>query len=74
MTDIVAELKESLELEVSYAMGYYSSVSTSTINLSTTSVDLHTNEKPSDHLRQNAAVELQQVDIESATRIGPAPR
>jgi serine/threonine protein kinase len=74
MTNIVAELKECLELEVSYAMGYYSSISTSTINLSTTSVDLHTNEKPSDHLRQNAAVELQQVDIESATRIGPAPR
>ncbi|OQU79365.1 hypothetical protein SORBI_3008G134300 [Sorghum bicolor] len=75
MTDIVAELKESLELEVSYAMGYYSSVSTSTMNLSTTSVDMHSNEKPSDHPGQKADLELQQVDIvESATRIGPAPR
>ncbi|XP_066359808.1 probable LRR receptor-like serine/threonine-protein kinase At1g05700 [Miscanthus floridulus] len=75
MTDIVAELKESLELEVSYAMGYYSSVSTSTMNLSTTSVDLHSNEKPSDHPGQKADLELQQVDIvESATRTGPAQR
>jgi hypothetical protein len=74
MTDIVAELKESLELEVSYAMGYYSSVSNSTINLSTTSVDLHSDAQPSAHLRQQAVLELQQVDNGSTVHIGPAQR
>lgn len=41
MTDIVAELKESLELEASYAMGYYSSAPSSTLDLSAASADLH---------------------------------
>nr|CAB3466216.1 unnamed protein product [Digitaria exilis] len=36
MTNAVAELKESLELQVSYAMGYYSSAPSSTLNLSAT--------------------------------------
>ena len=41
MTNIVAELKESLELEASYAMGYYSSAPSITLDLSAASVDLH---------------------------------
>ncbi|WVZ90842.1 hypothetical protein U9M48_037102 [Paspalum notatum var. saurae] len=74
MTDVVAELKESLELEVSYAMGYYSSEPSSTINLSATSADLHSNAQPSDDMGQQAVLELKQVGIESATHISPAPR
>ncbi|ONM33266.1 putative LRR receptor-like serine/threonine-protein kinase [Zea mays] len=77
MTDIVAELRESLQLEVSYAMGYYSSsVSTSAIDLSTASAGLQSDEKPSDRLGQKAALELQQqhVDSESSATVGPAPR
>uniref|UniRef100_K3ZDJ2 non-specific serine/threonine protein kinase n=1 Tax=Setaria italica TaxID=4555 RepID=K3ZDJ2_SETIT len=74
MTDVVAELKESLDLQVSYAMGYYSSTTSSTINLSATSVDLQSDAQPSDHPEKQPVPELQQVGIESATRIGPAPR
>ncbi|CAN6329487.1 unnamed protein product [Urochloa humidicola] len=75
MTDIVAELKESLELQVSYAMGYYSSAPSSMINLSTTSVDLHSDAQLSDHhIRKESVPELQNAAIASATSIGPAPR
>ncbi|CAN6356586.1 unnamed protein product [Urochloa humidicola] len=75
MTDIVAELKESLELQVSYAMGYYSSAPSSTINLSTTSVDLHSDAQLiSDHPGKESLHELQDVAFASATSIGPAPR
>ncbi|CAL5092943.1 unnamed protein product [Urochloa decumbens] len=75
MADIVAELKESLELQVSYAMGYYSSAPSSTVNLSTTSVDLHSDAQLSDHLGKESVPELQNVAITSATSsIGPAPR
>lgn len=76
MTDVVAELKESLDLQVSYAMGYYSSTTSSTINLSATSVDLRSDAQPSDHPEKQHVPELQlqQVGIESATRIGPTPR
>jgi hypothetical protein len=59
---------------MSYAMGYYSSVSNSTINLSTTSVDLHSDAQPSAHLGQQAVLELQQVDNGSTVHIGPAQR
>ncbi|RLN30717.1 putative LRR receptor-like serine/threonine-protein kinase [Panicum miliaceum] len=72
MADIVAELKESLELQVSYAMGYYSSAPSSTLNLSATSVDLHSDAQLSDHPGKEALPEFQQVGIASATHIGPA--
>jgi hypothetical protein len=74
MADIVAEVKESLELQVSYAMGYYSSAPSSALNLSATSVDLHSDAQLSDHPGKEALPELQQVGIASATHIGPAPR
>ncbi|CAN6338647.1 unnamed protein product [Urochloa humidicola] len=74
MADIVADLKESLELQVSYAMGYYSSAPSSTVNLSTTSVDMHSDAQLSDHLGKEYVPELQNVAIASATSIGPAPR
>ncbi|PUZ67505.1 hypothetical protein GQ55_3G440800 [Panicum hallii var. hallii] len=74
MAEIVAELKESLELQVSYAMGYYSSAPSSALNLSATSVDLHSDAQLSDHPGKDALPELQQVGIASATHIGPAPR
>jgi hypothetical protein len=57
-------------------MGYYSSTTSSTINLSATSVDLRSDAQPSDHPEKQHVPELQlqQVGIESATRIGPTPR
>lgn len=48
--------------------------SQATQSICATSVDLHSNEKPNDHLRQKAALELQYADTESTTHIGPAPR
>ncbi|XP_062202572.1 putative leucine-rich repeat receptor-like serine/threonine-protein kinase At2g19230 [Phragmites australis] len=74
MTDVVVELKESLELEVSHAMGYYSSTPSSSINLNATSIDLCSDAQPSDHPGQEAALELKQEGIASATHIGPAQR
>ena len=71
MTDVVAELKECLELEVSRGIGNYSSVTSSTNNLSATSADLHA--QASD-LRQQSVLELGQVGDASPTRTGPAPR
>uniref|UniRef100_K3XS30 non-specific serine/threonine protein kinase n=1 Tax=Setaria italica TaxID=4555 RepID=K3XS30_SETIT len=60
MTDVVVGLKECLELEVSRAMSYYSSVASSARNVSVTSVDLHIEAQASDYLRQQAALELEQ--------------
>ncbi|KAF0887598.1 hypothetical protein E2562_002315 [Oryza meyeriana var. granulata] len=74
MTDVVAELKESLELEVSHAMGYYSSVTTSVNNLSATSVDLQTDHAEASDARQQTVIELGQAGNDSETRIGPTPR
>lgn len=73
MTDIVAELKECLELELSRGMGSYSSVTSGANNLSATSADLHSDAQGSD-LRQQSVLELGQVGDASATRIGPIPR
>ena len=68
-------LKESLELQVSYAMGYYSSAPSSTLNLSATNVDVYSDDAQlSDHPGKKALPELQQVGIASATHIGPAQR
>jgi serine/threonine protein kinase len=73
MADVVAELKECLELEVSRGIGSYSSVTSSTNNLSATSADLHSDAQASD-LRQESILELGQVDDDSPTHTGPAPR
>lgn len=75
MTDIVLELKECLELEVSHAMSYDSSVSSSANNLSSTSADLQSDAQASQHLKQQQSVfELQQAVEASATHVGPVPR
>lgn len=74
MTDVVVGLKECLELEVSRAMSYYSSVASSARNVSVTSVDLHIEAQASDYLRQQAALELEQVGTASATHVGPTTR
>jgi len=74
MAEIVAELMESLELQVSYAMGYYSSAPSTTLNLSSTSVDLYSDAQLSDHPVMEALPELQQVGIASAVDLGPAQR
>jgi serine/threonine protein kinase len=73
MADVVAELKECLELEVSRGIGSYSSVTSSTNNLSATSADLHSDAQASD-LRQESILELGQVGDDSPTHTGPAPR
>ncbi|TVU49666.1 hypothetical protein EJB05_00990, partial [Eragrostis curvula] len=74
MNDVVVELKECLELEVSHAMSYHNSVPSSAINLSATSVDLHCEAQESGHSRQQAVLELEKVGTASATHVGPAPR
>uniref|UniRef100_A0A0D9Y0J2 non-specific serine/threonine protein kinase n=1 Tax=Leersia perrieri TaxID=77586 RepID=A0A0D9Y0J2_9ORYZ len=75
MTDVVAELKEGLELEVSHALGYCSSVTTSTNNLSATSVDLKTDYDETSDPRQQSVVELGQAGNASETHVqGPTPR
>uniref|UniRef100_A0A453JXM2 Protein kinase domain-containing protein n=1 Tax=Aegilops tauschii subsp. strangulata TaxID=200361 RepID=A0A453JXM2_AEGTS len=48
MTDVVAELKECLELEVSRGMGNYNSVTSGTSNLSATSTDSHNDAQAND--------------------------
>ncbi|CAM0949543.1 unnamed protein product [Alopecurus aequalis] len=73
MTDIVAELKECLELEVSRGNLNYSSVTSSTNNLSATSADLHSDAHASD-LGQQSVLELGQVGDASPTHTGPTPR
>ncbi|KAL6623562.1 hypothetical protein ACP70R_033441 [Stipagrostis hirtigluma subsp. patula] len=74
MTDVVVELKECLELEVSHALGYYSSVPSSANNLSTTTVDLHSEAQASVGSGQQTVLELEQVGVASATHVGPKPR
>jgi serine/threonine protein kinase len=75
MTDLVFELKESLELEVSHAMtAYYSSSVQSTANISATSVDMHTADQGTDHPRQHAPIYLEQTDMASTSTDGPTPR
>ncbi|WVZ90857.1 hypothetical protein U9M48_037116, partial [Paspalum notatum var. saurae] len=72
MTDIVVELKESVELDALHAMGYYSSVPSSTVNLSATSVDFQSDAQAND-ARQETMLELE-LEHRSATQEGPAPR
>ncbi|WVZ90829.1 hypothetical protein U9M48_037089 [Paspalum notatum var. saurae] len=72
MTDIVAELKESVELDALHAMGYYSSVPSSTVNLSATSVDFQSDAQ-ANNARQETMLELE-LEHRSATQEGPAPR
>ncbi|CAN6361369.1 unnamed protein product [Urochloa humidicola] len=75
MTDIVLELKECLELEVSHALSYDSSSVPSTANnLSATSADLQNDAQASRHSGQQTVLELEQVGEDSATHIGPVPR
>ncbi|OEL31710.1 putative LRR receptor-like serine/threonine-protein kinase [Dichanthelium oligosanthes] len=73
MTDIVVELKESMELDVLHAMGYYSSAPSSTIKLSAASVDLQSDAQESDS-RQETMLEMEQLGNKSSTQLGPAPR
>jgi serine/threonine protein kinase len=73
MTHVVMELKETLELDALHAMGYYSSVPSSTVNLSATSVDLQSDAQASE-ARQETMLELEQVGNISETQIGPVPR
>ncbi|KQJ86226.1 hypothetical protein BRADI_4g04077v3 [Brachypodium distachyon] len=67
MTEVVAELNECLELEVSRGIGNYSSVTSD--GLSAMSADLHSDLQRSD-LRQKSMPELEDGDA-SATLIGP---
>ncbi|CAL4891573.1 unnamed protein product [Urochloa decumbens] len=62
MTDVVAELKECMELAVLH-----------TINLSAPSVDLQSDAQESD-ARQETVLELEQLGNGSSTQLGPAPR
>nr|CAB3462379.1 unnamed protein product [Digitaria exilis] len=73
MTDIIVELKESMELDVLHAMGYYSSAPSSTINLSAASVDLQSDAQEGD-ARKETMLELEQLGNRSSTQLGPAPR
>ncbi|KAM0855774.1 hypothetical protein ACQ4PT_049558 [Festuca glaucescens] len=73
MTDVVAELKECLELEVSRGIGSYSSVTSSTNNFSATNADLHSDAQAST-LMQPSMLELGQVVDASPTHTGPAQR
>ncbi|WVZ90847.1 hypothetical protein U9M48_037106 [Paspalum notatum var. saurae] len=66
MTDIVAELKESVELDALHAMGYYSSVPSSTVNLSATSVDFQSDAQ-ANNARQETMLELE-LEHRSATQ------
>ncbi|RCV18878.1 hypothetical protein SETIT_3G338700v2 [Setaria italica] len=76
MTDLVLELKECLELEVSHALTDYcsSSVQSTTANISATSVDLHTADQGTDHPRQHAPIYLEQTVMASTSSVGPTPR
>nr|CAB3466215.1 unnamed protein product [Digitaria exilis] len=74
MTDVVLELKECLELEVSHATSYESSVPSSANNISATSVDLKSDVQASYPLGQQTVLDLEQVGEASASDIGPAPR
>jgi serine/threonine protein kinase len=74
MTDVVAELKECRELEVSRAMSYYSSVPSSARNPSATSIDLHSEAQASDRPKQYAELELELVGVASETHACPTPR
>ncbi|TVU49664.1 hypothetical protein EJB05_00988, partial [Eragrostis curvula] len=76
MTDVVVELKECLDLEVSHAMSYYSSVPSSANNLSRASMELCSETQASDYPRQQeqAVLELEQVGVPSATHVGPVQR
>jgi len=73
MTHVVMELKETLELDALHGMGYGSSEPSSTVNLSATSGDLHSDAQASE-ARQETMLELEQVGNISETQIGPAPR
>ncbi|KAL6847360.1 hypothetical protein ACP4OV_023213 [Aristida adscensionis] len=74
MTDVVMELKECLELEVSHAMSFYSSVSSSANNFSATSVDVHSEAQASDHPRHQPMLEFEHVSDASETHLGPKLR
>ncbi|KAL6847359.1 hypothetical protein ACP4OV_023212 [Aristida adscensionis] len=74
MTDIVVELKECLALEVSNAMSFYNSVSSSTNNFSATSAGVHSEAQASDHPRHQAMLELEQVSGASESHLGPKLR
>jgi hypothetical protein len=72
MTEVVAELKECLELETSHAMSYNSSsVQSSATNLSSTSVAA---DQATDHPRQHTLVDLEHIHMESTTSVGPTLR
>jgi len=73
MTHVVMELKETLELDALHGMGYASSELSSTVNLSATSGDLHSDAQASE-ARQETMLELEHVGNISETQIGPAPR
>lgn len=73
MTDVVAELKECLELEVSRGMVNYNSGTSGTSNLSATRADSH-NDAQANDLKLRSVLELGQVGDASPTHIGPAPR
>nr|AWY10696.1 hypothetical protein Sh255C13_g0040 [Saccharum hybrid cultivar SP80-3280] len=73
MTQVVMELKETLELDALHGMGYYSSEPSSTVNLSATSGVLQSDAQASE-ARQETMLELEQVGNISETQIGPAPR
>ncbi|TVU49677.1 hypothetical protein EJB05_01003, partial [Eragrostis curvula] len=60
MTDVVVQLKECLELEVSHAMSYYSSSGQ--------------RNQAIDCPRQYALIELDQIGTASTTSVGPTPR
>ncbi|WVZ90831.1 hypothetical protein U9M48_037091 [Paspalum notatum var. saurae] len=74
MSENVMELKECLELEMSHAMSYGSSVPTSANNLSATSADLQSDGQASNYLGQQTAPMLEQLGKASSTHVGPTPR
>ncbi|CAL4952015.1 unnamed protein product [Urochloa decumbens] len=74
MSDVVVGLKECLELELSRAMSFYSSIASIARNASVTSVDLHIETQASDDPRQQTVLELEQVATASDSHVGPAPR
>ncbi|TVU49670.1 hypothetical protein EJB05_00996, partial [Eragrostis curvula] len=74
MTDVVVEVKECLDLEVSRAMSYCNSVLSSSTNLGAATIDLGNEDQESNHSRQQAVVELEHVGTASATHVCPAPR
>lgn len=70
------QLKECLDLEVSHAPNYYSSVSSSANNLNGMGVELQSEIEASDyHIQQEQALhELEDVGVPSTSHLGPVPR